>query len=69
MPRNMHFLPSQYLVIGQSQMFLLSVVGHEHPVAEVVLHTNPSDVSHSKSTVLHDMAYVLKGTKLKKNDI
>jgi hypothetical protein len=52
----MHLLPSQYLVIGQSQMFMLSVVGQEQPLADVVLHTKPADVSHNKFTVLQAMA-------------
>ena len=52
----MHLLPSQYLVIGQSQMLMLSVVGQEQPLADVVLQTKPADVSHNRLTVLHDIA-------------
>ena len=60
-------MPSQYLVIGQSQMLMFNVVGHEQPLADVVLQTKPADVSHNKLTVLHDIAYVLNGTWIGKD--
>ena len=56
MPLNTHLLPSQYLVIGQSQTFMFKVVGHEQPLAAVVLQTRPAEVSHNKSLVLQEIA-------------